>query len=99
MWIMNVTWPITGLYFGPFALWAYYAMGRPSNDEKKKPLWQSVFVGVTHCGGGCTLGDIIAENLVFYTSVTVGASAFRASLLLDYACAYLLGIVAVVDGI
>lgn len=26
--IMEVAWPITALYFGPFTLWAYYAFGR-----------------------------------------------------------------------
>jgi hypothetical protein len=28
MWIMNLVWPITALYFGPLALWAYYQWGR-----------------------------------------------------------------------
>ncbi len=30
MWIMNVVWPISALYFGPLGLWAYYAIGRKS---------------------------------------------------------------------
>ena len=33
-------------------------------QDKKKPsksFWQQVAVGVTHCGAGCTLGDIIGE--------------------------------------
>ncbi len=29
MWVMDVVWPITALYFGPFGLWAYWVMGRP----------------------------------------------------------------------
>ena len=61
MWIMNLVWPITALYFGPFAIWAYYVMGR----RMSKPFWQSVAVGGTHCGAGCTLGDIIAEFVLF----------------------------------
>ncbi len=61
MWIMNLVWPITALYFGPFAIWAYYAMG----GRMSKPFWQSVVVGGTHCGAGCTLGDIIAEFALF----------------------------------
>ncbi|MEO6872424.1 MAG: hypothetical protein ABI233_09435 [Chthoniobacterales bacterium] len=28
MGIMNVVWPITGLYAGPFALWGYSTAGR-----------------------------------------------------------------------
>ncbi len=29
MWIMEAVWPITALYFGPVAVWAYYRWGRP----------------------------------------------------------------------
>ena len=28
MWIMNVVWPVTALYFSVFALWAYFRIGR-----------------------------------------------------------------------
>jgi hypothetical protein len=28
MWIMNVVWPVTALYFSVFALWGYFRMGR-----------------------------------------------------------------------
>ena len=28
MWIMNVVWPVTALYFSVFALWAYFRAGR-----------------------------------------------------------------------
>lgn len=28
MWIMNLVWPVTALYFGVFALWAYFRAGR-----------------------------------------------------------------------
>ena len=27
MWIMNLVWPITALYAGPFALWGYFTAG------------------------------------------------------------------------
>ncbi|WML50740.1 hypothetical protein RCG23_09940 [Neobacillus sp. PS3-34] len=30
--IMNIVWPINGLYLGPFGIWAYWKIGR----EKKK---------------------------------------------------------------
>jgi len=63
--------------------------------EKKgmKPFWQIVSVGVTHCGAGCTLGDIIAEWVVFWTSWTVAGIALWHEYILDFALAYLLGIV------
>lgn len=85
--IMNVVWPVTALYMGPFAVWAYYRMSR-----REKPFWQAVFVGVTHCGSGCTLGDILAEFAIFYGAIVIVADAFYTSLALDYAAAYVLGI-------
>ncbi len=34
MWIMNVVWPITGLYAGPIALWGYFAYGRADGHDE-----------------------------------------------------------------
>lgn len=59
MCIMHLVWPLTALYAGPLALWAYFRIGRLSThrrmqeakqrDEKpasqRKPFWQSVSVG------------------------------------------------------
>jgi hypothetical protein len=33
MWIMNIVWPVTSLYFGVFALWAYFVRGRQMTKE------------------------------------------------------------------
>ncbi len=33
MWIMNIVWPVTTLYFSVFALWAYFAKGRQTNKD------------------------------------------------------------------
>src|SRR5690348_7733493 len=90
MWIMNLVWPITALYFGPFAMWAYYAMGR----RMSKPFWQSVAVAGTHCGAGCTLGDIIAEFALFVlvgTAIT-GWARMGLTYAADFTLAYILGI-------
>jgi hypothetical protein len=92
MMVMNPVWAITALYFGPLAVWAYWKMGRPGGGHNQKPFWQTTFVGVTHCGAGCTLGDIIAEFLVFFTAIVIG-STFGAELILDYAFAFTLGII------
>jgi uncharacterized protein DUF4396 len=96
--VMNFVWPITALYFGPFALWSYFSFGRQSQPDKKSgehdgPFWQKVWVGVTHCGAGCTLGDIIAEWGVFFTAFTLLGSRLWGSYLWDFLLAYLLGIV------
>lgn len=95
--IMEVTWPVTGLYLGPLGWWAYRRMGRPirkDHNERKpdKPFWQSVFVSVTHCGGGCTLGDIISDSAIFLFGVSVTGIALINSYILDFIAAYLLGI-------
>jgi hypothetical protein len=80
IWIMNLVWPITALYSGPFGLWDYYRIGRLTSKPhvqdakdrdveppgKEKPFWQMVLVGATHCGSGCPLADlVVAWSLVF----------------------------------
>ena len=97
--IMNVVWPVTALYFGPLAWLAYARMGRQKTDAmdmgahgEDKPFWMKVFVGTTHCGGGCTLGDIFAEFAVFFGGFAVAGSVFAAELGGDFIVAFLLGI-------
>jgi hypothetical protein len=36
MWIMNVVWPVTALYFGPLAVYAYFRWGRRSSQQAVK---------------------------------------------------------------
>lgn len=111
MWIMNVVWPITALYAGPLALWAYFKYARLSThhamrDAKRqgeeppgtrKPFAAMVALGTTHCGAGCSLGDLCAEWLVFATGLTLWPLPqhphLLASWLIDFAFAYLFGIV------
>jgi Domain of unknown function (DUF4396) len=47
----------------------------------------------THCGAGCTLGDIIGEWLVFALALTIVGSSLWSEYILDFVLAYLLGIV------
>lgn len=106
MWIMNVVWPITALYAGPLALLAYYKAGRLSSKRaaqaamargeespgKRKPFWQIVGVGATHCGSGCTLGDLVAEWITFAAPLVIFGQGLFGSWALDYLFAYLFGI-------
>ncbi len=106
MWIMDVVWPVTALWSGPVGLWAYYAFGRLSTRErvqaarvrgetppnKKKPFWQITAVGTTHCGAGCSLGDLCAEWFVFFVPLTVFGHEIFGAWLLDYALAFSFGI-------
>jgi len=68
--IMNVVWPVTALFGGVLWLWLYRRFGRASggssHDEphRERPKWVPVAIGTSHCGAGCTLGDIISETAV-----------------------------------
>lgn len=111
MWIMNVVWPINALYWGPVAVWAYYRWGRletkravmearergEENAGERKPFWAMVAIGTSHCGAGCTLGDIMAESLIYVLGLNFFGSIAHHDLftayVLDYMFAYVLGIV------
>lgn len=107
MWIMNVVWPVTALYAGPLGLWAYFAIGRLSSHQamqaaqkkgeqpaaKSKPFWQSVGLAATHCGSGCTLGDLLAEGVVLsLVPLTLFGHKIFAAWVVDFAFAFLIGI-------
>jgi len=81
MWIMNLVWPTTALFGTGLALWAYLRYGRLDTRSAMAaaeargadppgtaatPFPAMVGKGTTHCGAGCTLGDICAEWLVFF---------------------------------
>ncbi len=99
MGVMEWVWPITALYLGPFGLAFYWRVGRRSTPKyeaehgaTQHPFWVRVAVSSTHCGGGCTLGDIIAETLIYALGITLFGAAIWASFALDYAFALVLGI-------
>ncbi len=76
--IMRIVWPVCALFGIVFILWLYFRYGREvaapagkkTGAESKMPGTVQpypiiVAKGTLHCGGGCTLGDIIAEWLAF----------------------------------
>ncbi|MDQ0313572.1 DUF4396 domain-containing protein [Amorphus orientalis] len=77
MWIMNLVWPLVALSGSLFVLWAYHRIGRNvssgeggqegGHGDSSFPV--SVGKGTSHCGAGCTLGDIVAEWLVVLVPV------------------------------
>jgi len=101
MWIMNIVWPVSALYLGPFGLLAYFTIGRKNSAKHtrqshmghKKPFWQSAFVATLHCGSGCTLGNIIAELLISIVPVFVWGSNILGAWVVDFVFAFLLGII------
>jgi hypothetical protein len=106
MWIMNVVWPVTALYAGPLAVWAYFRVGRLSTHHammaarekgeeppgKEKPFWQMVGLGSTHCGAGCTLGDIVAAWLTLAVPVLLFGRRIFGDWAVAFAFAYAFGI-------
>ncbi len=59
---------------------------------KQKPFWQVVGVAATHCGSGCTLGDIVAEWFLVFVPFTLFGEQIFAAWGLDFLLAFLFGI-------
>ena len=105
MWIMNLVWPLTALFGTGVWLGAYYAWGRNVPDAGKKtdaqPFAAIVMKGTSHCGAGCTLGDIIVEwsafafptLAVWFGWPTVFSEKTFAVWIPDFIVAFLVGIV------
>ena len=116
MWIMNVVWPMTALFGTVWVVWQYFTYGRLASHEKahaamqrhedppnktQTPFPVMVANGALHCGSGCTLGDIVAEWLVFAVPAIAIAFGYGsifsdrifAVWIVDYLFAYAFGIV------
>ncbi len=61
--------------------------------DPNRPTWATVLIGVSHCGAGCVLGDLVGEWLVYGTGVSINGQMLWPALLIDYAFALLFGIV------
>ncbi|MGH9076105.1 MAG: DUF4396 domain-containing protein [Acidimicrobiales bacterium] len=99
--VMEAVWPITALYLGPAAVWGYRRFGRPHSprwradhggDPPGPPGWASMAMGVSHCGAGCTLGDLCAEWAVFALGSTIAGLALLPEYIGDYTLALTFGI-------
>jgi hypothetical protein len=100
MGVMNVVWPVTGLYFGPVALCAYARWGRPKTprwhrahgDPPEQPEFATPSIGASHCGAGCAIGDVVGAWIVFTAGLTLGGIALYPEYFVDFTIAYLAGI-------
>lgn len=99
MGVMEWVWPITALYLGLLGLLLYWRIGRRRTPKYESvhakqefPYWIRVLISSTHCGGGCTLGDILAETLIFAFGIALFGAAIWASFTLDYMFALVIGI-------
>jgi Domain of unknown function (DUF4396) len=153
MGVMNFVFPITALYFGPFALALYWRWGRaaartrmasmsmsgaavsqaavsqaavsqaavasagggmqmrgrqsvydemagaggagepPPPGERARPWWVTMAIEVSHCGSGCTLGDVISEFAIFGLGLTIAGLTLGAEYVGDYIFALAFGVV------
>ena len=104
MWVMNLVWPLTALFGSAIWLVAYWRWGRATvqaaSDGAQTPFPIAVFKGASHCGAGCTLGDIIAEGTLVAAPVaatwfgyhTIFAREIYAAWVFDFAVAFVLGV-------
>jgi branched-subunit amino acid transport protein len=115
MWIMNIVWPVTALFGTGWIIWQYFAYGQLAThatmhkamqrkqappNKRETPFPIMVANGALHCGSGCTLGDIVAEWLVFAVPAVAVAFGYRsifsdkifAAWTVDYIFAYIFGI-------
>lgn len=151
MGVMNFVFPITALYFGPFAVALYWRWGRAAaplamapmsisrkvvsrataasaggmqmrggrnvhhemagaagpngpeepdgpeepgpQDERTRPWWVTMAIEVSHCGSGCTLGDVISEFAIFWLGLTIAGVTLGAEYVGDYIFALAFGII------
>ncbi len=101
--VMEWVWPVTALYAGPLAVWAYRRFGLPASPawrerhgldaQPDKPRWAATSLGVSHCGAGCTLGDIVAATTIFLLGITIAGRALWAEYIGDYVLAVALGLI------
>lgn len=106
MWIMNIVWPVTALWAGPFALGFYFAFGRDSAQDavdaakrrgkkppaKAQPRAIHVAKAALHCGSGCTIGDLCAETLSVAVPLVILGHHIFGSWIYDFALAFAFGI-------
>ena len=95
--IMDIVWPLTMLYWGPLGLPTYAWFGRAgagqhASEHDHRPMWQAVFLGATHCGAGCALGDCLGDWIAFFSGLSLFGSEFGGKLLLSFLLAFLFGI-------
>ncbi|PPJ18812.1 hypothetical protein C5F51_36070 [Nocardia nova] len=101
--IMTAVWPITALYSGPLGVLGYARLGRttpkdaPSEQTSSEAhgsssRWRSGILSASHCGAGCTLGDIIGGWLIFATGWTLFGERLFAEYVVEFVLAWSLGI-------
>lgn len=99
--VMNLVWPLTALWGGLAALWAFLTFGRvrgmiqhPDKGKMQmpeRPFWQNVALSTFHCGAGCTVADLIGEGFGPWLLRPLGWTGIGWMWGLDYVLALLFG--------
>jgi hypothetical protein len=97
MTVMEAVWPLTALYLGLLAVWAYRRFGMTGmtgqrQRRRERRGWTGIALSVTHCGAGCVLGDIIAEFVIFALALNIADHTLFAEYVGDYIVAIAFGI-------
>jgi hypothetical protein len=106
MTIMDAVWPLTALWSGPIGLWGYFRYGRAGSRDAaeaakehgeeppnmRQPFRIKVGKAATHCGSGCTLGDIVAELAAAVVPLSIFGHHIFGSWIYDYVLALAFGI-------
>ncbi len=94
MLVMEVVWPVTALYLGPLAvLWFRRWRRLAGSPRPERSMRDATTLAVTHCGAGCTLGDIAGSFVVFLMGLSIAGLALWPELVIDFVLAFSLGIV------
>jgi hypothetical protein len=64
----------------------------PVPDDQRRPGWVTMAIEVSHCGSGCSIGDVISEFAIFWLAITIAGSSMAAEYVGDYVLALLFGI-------
>lgn len=109
--VMNVVWPVSALFGSGLWLWFYRRYGRaPERGTESaqrddagdaRPGWVPIAISTSHCGAGCSLGDLVAETALIAVPSLAAAVGWRhlysqrifAEWIWDLVIAFVLGIV------
>lgn len=97
--VMRFVWPLCALFAGPLLVWFYHRYAGPKAGDA--PFAAKVAKGTLHCGAGCSLADLICENLAHFAPGvltlfgmgTIFSTEIFAQWTMDYVFALATGIV------
>jgi Domain of unknown function (DUF4396) len=100
MWVMNIVWPVTALYFSVFAVWGYFRAGRrmtrtamagmagmPAEQNPKKsavPSRDPTFIQVAISASHCGAGCVIGDIIAEFAVFAMGLTILGVALYASY---------------